>query len=113
MEFIKMRAQVASESLRANRSISHLSKEIYKERGIRTFYTGLDAALVRQSIYSSLRIGLFFNISDYMRMKRDGRYTNTTQKIVASVSAGIIAAIIANPCDVAMIRMQGDGTLPS
>ena len=112
VEFIKMRIQVASEELNANLSMRHIAKTACKERGIRTFYTGIDAALVRQSIYCTLRMGLFYNLSDYMRQKRGGEYITPFQKFLASISAGAIAAFCANPCDISMIRAQADATLP-
>ena len=50
-----------------------IARNIYKdEGGIKAFYAGIDAALLRQAIYCGIRIGLYFNISDYYKKKNNG-----------------------------------------
>ena len=112
VEFVKLRIQIASESLTATKSPMKIAKAAYRERGIRTFYTGLDAALARQSIFCTLRMGLFYNMSDWFRARRGGEYITPFQKFISSLSAGALAAFCANPCDISMIRRQADATLP-
>jgi solute carrier family 25 (mitochondrial oxoglutarate transporter), member 11 len=68
--------------------------------------------LLRQAVYCSLRLGLYFNISDYLKTKNGGQNLTVWEKVVASGGSGLIASFIGNPCDLALVRMQADATLP-
>ena len=110
IEFMKVRMQLASESLGSQNPFK-LAKVAYSEKGIFTFYTGLRSALIRQAVFCTLRMGLYYNFSDYL-VRRRGEYLPLYQKIIVSTAAATIGCLTALPCDVAMVRMQADGTLP-
>lgn len=40
---------------------------VYQEAGIRGLYAGLSAAVTRQAVYTTLRVGLY----DWIRVRRD------------------------------------------
>jgi solute carrier family 25 oxoglutarate transporter 11 len=45
-----------------------IAKDIYaNEGGVKAFYKGIDAALMRQAVYTTLRLGLYFNMSAYLK----------------------------------------------
>lgn len=89
------------------------AREIVKnEGGIRALYAGLDAALTRQAVYASARLGLYFNFSEYWKKQNNGGNLTFTQKAGSSLLAGALGSFIGNPCDLTLVRMQADSTLP-
>jgi solute carrier family 25 oxoglutarate transporter 11 len=67
---------------------------------------------MRQAVYTTSRFGIFLNLQDYFKRKNNGENLSFGQKGVASLAAGGIASFIGNPCDLILIRMQADSTLP-
>ena len=86
------------------------AREIYKGDGVRGFYKGLDAAIARQLLYSTTRIGVFTTLSDYIKAQEG--YISPGKKILAALTAGFIGSIFGMPADVALVRMQADSLLP-
>ncbi len=111
VDMVKVRIQLRGEA-GGSTSPFDVAKEIYGQRGLRGFYAGLDSALLRQAVYCSIRIGLYYAIDDWYTASHDGKKMNTFLKSINSLAAGAIGSGIANPCDLALIRMQSDLTLP-
>lgn len=85
---------------------------IYKEGGLKYFYKGLDSAILRQVVYGTMRLGLFYNISEDMKKKNGGKNLSAGQKATASIIAGGVGSFIGNPADLCLVRMQADSVLP-
>ena len=66
---------------------------------------------MRQMVYTSLRLGMFYTFMDVSKEKWN-HPLNAVEKAIASLGAGGIASFIATPFDLALIRFQADGTLP-
>jgi len=49
-----------------------VAKEVYGIGGMKEFYKGLDAALMRQVVYGTLRLGIYFNLTEYMKETTNG-----------------------------------------
>ena len=111
IDMIKVQIQCKSETKSGNLSPLSIAKEIYTKEGIKSFYKGIDSALLRQAIYTSLRLGLYFNFFDYIKKIKKANLT-LTEKSFCSLVAGAISSFVATPCDVALIRMQSDTILP-
>jgi len=114
IDMVKVRIQIlAGENPGKKFSPFSVAKEIWtKEHGLKGFYRGIDSALMRQAVYTTSRFGLFLNISDYLRRKNGGENLSFGQKGIASLTAGGVASFVGNPCDLILIRMQADSTLP-
>jgi len=82
------------------------------EGGPTAFYKGLDSAILRQVVYGTLRLGIFFNLSEYFKKRNDGGNLTFSQKCSASLIAGSFGSFIGNPADLCLVRMQADSTLP-
>ncbi|XP_060213143.1 mitochondrial uncoupling protein 5-like [Lycium barbarum] len=85
---------------------------IIQQEGVAALYSGVSATVLRQTLYSTTRMGLY----DMLKTKWTDPDTNNMplgKKIVAGLIAGGIGAAVGNPADVAMVRMQADGRLPS
>lgn len=114
IDMIKVRLQLRGEAKSGNLSPFSVAREIYaNEGGITAFYKGIDSALLRQAVYATLRLGIYFNLSDYIKNNiNKGENLTALQKAQASLFAGAFGSFIGNPCDLALVRMQADSTLP-
>lgn len=110
LDMVKVRIQILSEAGHKNLSLIGVAKEIIKKEGFLYMYRGLDSALMRQVFYGTTRLGLFYTFMDHF--KKSNKEPTLFQKSISSFVAGGIAASIANPADLILIRMQADGTLP-
>merc|ERR1711920_470278 len=111
MDMIKVRIQLASEG-GGNTAFTAVAREIASEGGPAAFYKGIDSALLRQVIYGTARLGIYFNLSEYFRKSNDGANLSVLQKAGCAMTAGALGSFIGNPCDLALVRMQADSTLP-
>ena len=87
---------------------------VVAEEGFISLYNGISAAWLRQASYTTLRLGFFDRFLDFFqnRAKARGNEVLFAERAVASLSAGGLAAAIANPAEVGLIRMQSDGMKP-
>ena len=111
---VKVRIQLKSEARAGNLSPFTIAKDIYaNEGGIKAFYRGIDSALLRQAVYATLRLGIYFNLTEYVKESvNGGQNLSAAQKAGCSMFAGGLGSFIGTPCDLALVRMQADQTLP-
>ena len=82
------------------------AKDVYRTGGVTGFYAGLDAALMRQAVYSTLRLGIYFNLTEAVKTQMNkGKDLSLIQKIGCSLTAGGIGSFFATPCDLILVRM--------
>jgi len=112
VETLKTRVQMKSEAGIKNISAFGTIKEILKVEGVKSFYNGLTAALARQFLFASFRIGLFFNAADYLKQKKKKVKLSLLESAGASISAGGCAILTVMPFDVVFVRMQAENSLP-
>ncbi|MQK21474.1 solute carrier family 25 protein, partial [Escherichia coli] len=89
-----------------------LALRIVHSDGLSALFSGVSATVLRQTLYSTTRMGLY----DVLKHKWTDHELGTmplTRKIAAGLVAGGIGAAVGNPADVAMVRMQADGRLPA
>lgn len=91
-----------------------ITRDIIRNRPL-DLYTGLSAGLLRQAVYTTARLGFFdtFMKSLSTRAKQDGRAVSFGERAGAGLGAGAIGALMGNPADLALIRMQADGLKPA
>ncbi|KAI3508878.1 hypothetical protein L1887_23898 [Cichorium endivia] len=85
--------------------------KIFRTEGVAALFSGVSATVLRQTLYSTTRMGLY----EIFREKWSDPNTGSlslTRKIGSGLLAGGIGAAVGNPADVAMVRMQADGRLP-
>ncbi len=116
IDMIKVRLQLAGEGARTGPKPSPLSitREIIASGKALDLYTGLSAGLLRQAVYTTARLGFFDTFMKTLtsRAKDKGNAIGFKERAVAGLSAGGLAAMIGNPADLALIRMQSDGLKP-
>jgi len=73
-----------------------LTKKLYNINGIRSFYKGINIALLRQSVYGTIRLGMFQDLKDNYKIN----------PITYAFIASIIGNIINNPIDYLLVKKQ-------
>jgi solute carrier family 25 (mitochondrial oxoglutarate transporter), member 11 len=113
IDMIKVRLQLAGEGVRSGPPATAFSvtRDIIASGKALDLYTGLSAGLLRQAVYTTARLGFFdtFIASLNDRAEAAGRKVTFAERAAAGLSAGGLAAMIGNPADLALIRMQADG----
>lgn len=108
---IKVRMQLEGEGVKnVKGGLLQMGRQIVQNDGFLGLYRGYSAAFMRQAIYGSARMGLFRVFSDAMR--EPGKQLPFWKKTLAGLSSGALGATIGNPCDLTLVRMQGDLILP-
>lgn len=85
--------------------------KILQTEGASALFSGISATVLRQTLYSTTRMGLYEVFKQKWSDPNSGNFS-LGKKIAAGLIAGGIGAAVGNPADVAMVRMQADGRLP-
>ncbi|QPG94539.1 Putative mitochondrial 2-oxoglutarate/malate carrier protein [Epichloe festucae Fl1] len=116
VDMVKVRIQLAGEGSSGGPRATPLSvtRQIIASGKVLDLYTGLSAGLLRQAVYTTARLGFFdtFMGSLKIRATGQGREVGFADRATAGLTAGGLAAMIGNPADLALIRMQTDGLKP-
>ncbi|KAK3303291.1 mitochondrial carrier domain-containing protein [Chaetomium strumarium] len=116
VDMVKVRMQLAGEGKAGGPKPTPLSvtREIIASGKALDLYTGLSAGLLRQAVYTTARLGFFDTFMGGLatRAKAKGQSVGFAERATAGLTAGGLAAMIGNPADLALIRMQSDGLKP-
>jgi solute carrier family 25 oxoglutarate transporter 11 len=116
IDMIKVRLQLAGEGVKTGPKPTPITvtKDLIAAGKVMDLYTGLSAGLLRQAVYTTARLGLFESFMKTLttRAESQGRKIGFQERATAGLSAGGIAAMLGNPADLALIRMQSDGLKP-
>lgn len=110
LDLVKVRAFLLGEQARPITKSSLFSRIVARE-GVTGLYSGVSATIARQACFSTARFGLYFDFKNRLGERPD-KPLPYHRKVVATMSAGSIAALAACPADVVLVRMQADGRLP-
>lgn len=108
MDMIKVRIQLGAAEGGATSPVT-IAQQMIKNEGFMSLYKGLTAGLTRQVVYTGARLGLF---DIFTEKSKDWNAPGFLKKSVCALGAGGIAAVMGNPADLALIRMQADSMLP-
>lgn len=115
-DVLKVRLQLTGEGDPAKRTITakdfgRAARKLVIEEGVRDgLYGGISASVVRQLSFSSLRHGLCGVFErKWSGLREDSSCISPLARLGCASAAGFIAAMVANPTDVVLIRMQADG----
>ena len=116
VDMIKVRLQLAGEGVREGPrpTAFGVARNIVASGKVLDLYTGLSAGLLRQAVYTTSRLGFFdtFMVTLKKQAESANRGVSFGERAVAGLAAGGIAAMIGNPADLALVRMQSDGLKP-
>uniref|UniRef100_A0ACD6AKX1 Uncharacterized protein n=1 Tax=Avena sativa TaxID=4498 RepID=A0ACD6AKX1_AVESA len=88
-----------------------IGTQILRAEGAAGLFSGISATVLRQTLYSTTRMGLY-DILKKRWTQENGGVLPLHRKIAAGLIAGGVGAAVGNPADLAMVRMQADGRLP-
>lgn len=106
-----MRLQIAAGSSNApSLGIAGTARSVVLSEGVLGLYAGLSGSILRQTVLVGSRLGFY----DALKVQfADERGNLPFEKAIAcGAFAGALAAMIGNPADLVMVRMQADGSLP-
>ena len=106
-----MRLQVEGEGGR--RGVGGTLLHIARREGLSALYSGLVPGLQRQMAFSAIRIGLYDTVKVRYMEVLGVRDTDMVEmlgvRVMAGVSTGVLAILLAQPTDVVKIRLQAGG----
>lgn len=116
IDMVKVRLQLAGEGVKEGPRPTAIgvTRQIIASGRALDLYTGLSAGLLRQAVYTTARLGFFDTIITGMNSRAEAAGSKITfaQRAAAGLTAGGFAAMVGNPADLALIRMQSDGLKP-
>ena len=116
IDMVKVRLQLLGEGANGGPRPTPFSvaRDIISQGRVLDLYQSLSAGLLRQVVYGTARLGFYFTFEDALkrRAEKNGRKFGFGERTIASLGAGGLGAMIGNPTEVALIRMQSDGLKP-
>lgn len=89
-----------------------VATNIIRTEGFGALYKGLGAGLLRQATYTTARMGIFQTLNDEAKKRYEGKQLPLWVKASCGLTAGGLGSLVGNPADLALIRLQAEGTLP-
>eukprot|EP00250_Pteridium_aquilinum_P016846 c23320_g1_i2 orf=131-1051(-) len=125
-DVIKVRMQLEGEAVAAAAFLAHstscsayngpspisIGMRLVQTEGFQGLFCGVSATILRQTLYSTTRMGLYQLLKRHWREPAVQGGLPLFKKVAAGLIAGGVGAVVGNPADVAMVRMQADGFLP-
>jgi solute carrier family 25 oxoglutarate transporter 11 len=108
-DLLKVRQQLAGEAGGPKTPLTQVAKDIIAKEGVKGLYGGLSAAVARQLSYGNMRLGFY---ETFKEMTYGNDEPHGVAKLGLGLSAGGVAALLSNPIEVSLVRMQADGRLP-
>lgn len=87
-------------------------RQIYRQEGLRALYSGIAPAILRQSVYGTLKFGSYYSLKNFIVShvyEGDTSVENMYINVSCAALAGAFSSAIANPTDVLKVRMQVQG----
>lgn len=109
LDLIKNRMQLIGADGGKRVTSAHVVKQLIKNEGFLALYSGLSAGLLRQALYTSVRMGAYNSLVE--RFSVEGQ-TPFVIQLMSGLAAGAAGAFCGTPAEVALIRMTSDGRLP-
>lgn len=117
VDMVKVRLQLAGEGVKSGPKPTPISvaREVIAAGKVMDLYTGLSAGLLRQAVYTTARLGFFDTFMKTLQTRAETKGTKIgfKERAGAGLTAGGLAAMVGNPADLALIRMQSDGLKPA
>ncbi|AED91400.1 Mitochondrial uncoupling protein 6 [Arabidopsis thaliana] len=111
ISLLPLHIHAPSSSTRSVMTPFAVGAHIVKTEGPAALFSGVSATILRQMLYSATRMGIY----DFLKRRWTDQLTGNfplVTKITAGLIAGAVGSVVGNPADVAMVRMQADGSLP-
>ena len=87
--------------------------KIYKQEGLKALYSGIWPAILRQSVYGTIKFGTYYNLKKKFAERGYLLDKSGNESVWGNAScaalAGAVSSALANPTDVLKVRMQVHG----
>ena len=93
-------------------SFFSVTKTLILEEGALGLYRGVSAGLLRQASFVGTKFVLYEQLKQLSVLQNEERHLSFPARIGCGLLAGTGGAMIGNPFDLSMVRMQADGKLP-
>ncbi|CAI5710435.1 unnamed protein product [Peronospora destructor] len=111
IDLVKVHLQLAGQT-GSNVTDLGIARSVVVNEGITGLYAGLSAAVARQMVYGTARLGMHRAFSDKMIARRVANGESASLPLAiksgSAIVTGGIAATLGCPMDVALVRMQAD-----
>ena len=88
------------------KSISDCMGDIMKKDGIRGFYAGYGATLVRDVPFTMLELGIYENLKSLFRFLRNRTTLTPQEELTAAAITGGVASFITTPLDLIKTKVR-------
>ena len=105
IDLIKVRMLLHGEQQAGTAARLSIVGDVVRREGLLGLYRGLSAALMRQGLYSTTRFG-FYDIIKQLLGESSTNRLPYYRKVVATMTGGSLAALVACPADMMLVRMQ-------
>lgn len=107
MDMLKTRMQMGgTQGITRYTSIKHCISHTYHTNGLRGYYKGLNAALLRQFASSGIRISIYDRIKEFSHT--DDQSRGAWERFIEAAISGGIASFFTTPLDVLKVRLITD-----
>jgi len=110
LDLIKVHLQTSSSSDGQKRGIAGAVAKVYRSDGVKGFYSGLTASLLRQASYSTTRFAIYDILKH--QISPNGEAIPFHVRLAMAATAGFFGGVLGNPGDMINVRMQNDMKLP-
>lgn len=104
LDLTKIRMQTLGPAAQSSSMLAVMRVSL-AESGLRSFYTGLSASLLRQMSYTLVRLGSYEEMKRRMSLRSPPA---TGKLLLAAAIAGALGGIAGNPADILLVRMTSD-----
>ncbi|KZT29837.1 mitochondrial carrier [Neolentinus lepideus HHB14362 ss-1] len=109
VDVIKVRQQLRTQTPGARgNAFWTVGHQMVRSEGLKSLASGLPASMMREVVYSGLRLGTYEYFKDSIYIASSGSLPKEglTLKVLAATIAATIGSFVANPADLAKVRMQ-------
>lgn len=111
LDLLKVRMQIQGEGGAGPKvGVVKMGMNVAKTDGFLALYRGLSATLLRQCFYSGTRFGVYDLVKDSLAGQQ--KTTPMWVKCTAGIVGGAAGAMVGQPAEISLVRMQADGKLP-
>lgn len=88
------------------KSITGCMSDILKKDGIRGFYAGYGATLVRDVPFTMLELGIYENLKSLFRLAQNRKTLSSQEELTAAAITGGVASFITTPLDLIKTKVR-------
>ncbi|KAI0700428.1 mitochondrial carrier domain-containing protein [Cytidiella melzeri] len=109
LDLTKVRLQTIPATRDTKPSMFSVLRSTVSQTGVRSLYTGLSAAFLRQMSYSLVRLGSYEKMKEILSRNSS---PSSGVLFLSAMAAGAMGGVAGNPADILLVRMTSDNIRP-